>query len=176
MNYLHILEPSFWNETNVIIHKIPEFQGLEHFATILFALFGILLSYLTIIVFHGIVKSIHILVFCFAIFVLLFSKYLTIILLVGYISILLSQKIITNILKNKYYFDEIYNFLFIQNIKKLSNFFWKTIDVKFIDFIPNGIVNLVNFCSRSMVNLQTGYIYHYALLMILGFILIAFVI
>ena len=73
-------------------------------------------------------------------------------------------------LLNKWYFDEIYYFIFVQPIKKIGLFFWKEGDVKTIDqFGPNGFAKLVKFFSNKAVQLQSGYIYHYAFVMLVGF-------
>ncbi len=73
-------------------------------------------------------------------------------------------------LKNKWYFDEIYDFLFINPSKKLGLFFWKKIDLKFIDkFGPDGISALIKNISLIAVKFQNGFIYHYAFIMLLGF-------
>ena len=75
-----------------------------------------------------------------------------------------------NFLKNKWYFDEIYNYIFVNPIKKTGTYFWKKIDLRFIDrFGPDGISNLVKTISLLAVKFQNGYIYHYAFIMLLGF-------
>ena len=54
------------------------------------------------------------------------------------------NKPLYNFLVNKWYFDELYNILFIQSSKKIGLFFWKSIDVKIIDkFGPDGISSLI---------------------------------
>ena len=73
-------------------------------------------------------------------------------------------------LLNKWYFDEIYNFIFVNPIKKIGIIFWKKIDVQFIDRLgPNGFAKLVKFLSNRAVQFQNGYIYHYAFVMLIGF-------
>ena len=80
------------------------------------------------------------------------------------------NKPLYNFLFNKWYFDELYNFLFVKQIKKIGVFFWKKVDVNIIDkFGPNGISNLVKFFSNKAVKFQSGYIYQYAFIMLLGF-------
>ena len=75
-----------------------------------------------------------------------------------------------NFLKNKWYFDEIYHFLFIKSSKKIGLFFWKKIDLKIIDrFGPDGISSLIKKISFIAVKFQNGFIYHYAFVMLLGF-------
>jgi len=73
-------------------------------------------------------------------------------------------------LKNKWYFDELYDYLFVNPSKKIGLYFWKKIDLKFIDrFGPDGISNLVKYISSITVKFQNGFIYHYAFVMLLGF-------
>ena len=73
-------------------------------------------------------------------------------------------------LLNKWYFDEIYEFIFIKTSKKIGTFFWKKIDIKIIDrFGPDGISNLIKKLSNIAVKFQSGHIYQYAFIMLLGF-------
>ena len=75
-----------------------------------------------------------------------------------------------NFLKNKWYFDELYEYLFINSSKKIGLYLWKKIDLKFIDrFGPDGISNLIKKISSLAVKFQNGFIYHYAFVMLLGF-------
>ena len=76
-------------------------------------------------------------------------------------------------LKNKWYFDEIYESTFIKPSKKLGLFFWKRIDGLIIDrFGPDGISKLIKIFSVIAVKFQSGFIYQYAFIMLLGFSLI----
>lgn len=80
------------------------------------------------------------------------------------------NKPLYNFLLNKWYFDELYNFLFVRQFKKIGIFFWKNIDVKIIDkYGPDGVSNLIKNLSTRAVKFQTGYIYQYAFIMLLGF-------
>ncbi len=73
-------------------------------------------------------------------------------------------------LKNKWYFDELYNFLFVNPLKKIGFYFWKKIDLRFIDrFGPDGISTLIKNLSSIAVKFQNGFIYHYAFIILLGF-------
>ncbi len=75
-----------------------------------------------------------------------------------------------NFLKNKWYFDELYDYLFVNPSKKIGLYFWKKIDLRFIDrFGPDGISNLIKNISLFAVKFQNGFIYHYAFIMLLGF-------
>ena len=71
---------------------------------------------------------------------------------------------------NKWYFDELYDFLFIKSCKRLGLFFWKICDLKIIDqFGPDGIATLVKKLSVQASKFQSGFIYQYAFIMLLGF-------
>jgi NADH-quinone oxidoreductase subunit L len=72
---------------------------------------------------------------------------------------------------NKWYFDELYNLIFIKPAFRLGRLFWKGGDVGIIDrFGPNGSAALVQLGSRVAVRLQSGYLYTYALVMLLGLV------
>ena len=72
-------------------------------------------------------------------------------------------------LLNKWYIDDIYDFIFVKPIKKIGIFFWKKGDENTIDrFGPNGMSNLVKYLSNKTVKFQTGYIYDYAFVMLIG--------
>jgi len=77
--------------------------------------------------------------------------------------------IIYNFFSNKWYIDEFYNFIFIQPILFLGKGFWKSIDIDLIDNLgPNGISNIVRKIGLVVSRLQSGYLYHYALSIIVG--------
>ena len=77
--------------------------------------------------------------------------------------------LIYKFLLNKWYFDEIYDFIFVRPAKWLARLFWKGGDGYVIDgFGPDGIAANVLRVTRRMVALQTGYVYHYAFVMLLG--------
>jgi len=83
------------------------------------------------------------------------------------------NKIFYEFLLNKWYFDEIYDFIFVKPIKALGSFLWKSGDIKTIDrFGPDGISKIVKFISSKATKLQTGYIFDYAFVMLLGFSLL----
>lgn len=72
-------------------------------------------------------------------------------------------------LLNKWYFDELYDFLFTKNAFRLGRFFWKQGDTGIIDrFGPDGLSDLVARSAKRLGALQTGYLYHYAFAMIVG--------
>jgi len=85
-------------------------------------------------------------------------------------NLILKNKFIYNLLLNKWYFDEFYNFIFVEPIKKLGLFFWKKGDLGTIDkYGPDGVSKLIKLISNKSINFQNGYIYHYAFVMLLGF-------
>ena len=72
-------------------------------------------------------------------------------------------------LLNKWYFDEIYDFLFVRPAMWLGRLFWKGGDGFIIDgFGPDGVSARVLDVTRNVVRLQTGYLYHYAFAMLIG--------
>ncbi len=73
-------------------------------------------------------------------------------------------------LLNKWYFDELYDYLFVTPSKKIGLFLWKFFDIKIIDGLgPDGISSLIKKCSLKANKFQSGYIYQYAFVMLLGF-------
>ena len=74
-----------------------------------------------------------------------------------------------NFLLNKWYIDELYDSLFVNPAKKIGSFFWKKGDVGTIDrFGPDGISKLIKIISNKAGRLQTGFIYDYAFVMLIG--------
>jgi len=72
-------------------------------------------------------------------------------------------------LLNKWYFDELYDFLFVRPAKWLGRFLWKKGDGFVIDgFGPDGVSARVVDVTNRVVRLQTGYLYHYAFAMLIG--------
>ena len=84
---------------------------------------------------------------------------------------------IYNFLINKWYFDELYDFLFVKSLKKIGRFFWKSGDQNTIDkFGPDGFAKVVKYFSDKSVKFQSGYIYDYAFVMLIGLsLLISFI-
>ena len=80
------------------------------------------------------------------------------------------NKPLYNFLLNKWYFDELYDALIVNPSKKLGLFLWKFFDIKLIDgFGPDGISSFIKKCSLKANKFQSGYIYQYAFVMLLGF-------
>jgi NADH-quinone oxidoreductase subunit L len=72
-------------------------------------------------------------------------------------------------LLNKWYFDELYDFIFVGPVKRIGRFLWKFGDGYIIDgFGPDGVSARVLDLTRRVVRLQTGYLYHYAFAMLIG--------
>jgi len=72
---------------------------------------------------------------------------------------------------NKWYFDEIYNQLFVKPSMILAKIFWIQIDNKIIDkFGPNGLAKLIKVFANTCGKFQTGYLYHYAFTMLIGLV------
>ena len=80
-----------------------------------------------------------------------------------------TNKPLYNFLLNKWYIDELYEKVFVNPSKKIGSFFWKIGDIGIIDrFGPDGISKLVKIISNKTGRLQTGFIYDYAFVMLLG--------
>jgi len=79
------------------------------------------------------------------------------------------QKILYEFLLNKWYFDELYDRVFVRPASWLGRVFWKGGDGYIIDgFGPDGLSGLVVRLARRASILQTGYVYHYAFAMLIG--------
>jgi NADH-quinone oxidoreductase subunit L len=79
------------------------------------------------------------------------------------------QPVLYRFLLNKWYFDEIYDFLFVRPAMRLGRLFWKGGDGFVIDgFGPDGVSAWVLDVTKNVVRLQTGYLYHYAFAMLIG--------
>ncbi len=73
-------------------------------------------------------------------------------------------------LKNKWYFDELYDAIFVRPSKRFGLFLWKFFDLKIIDgFGPDGISSIIEKISIKANKFQSGFIYQYAFVMLLGF-------
>ncbi|MGE4246853.1 MAG: NADH-quinone oxidoreductase subunit L, partial [Parvibaculaceae bacterium] len=72
-------------------------------------------------------------------------------------------------LLNKWYFDELYDLIFVRPSMWIGRFLWKRGDGWLIDgFGPDGVSARVLDVTRNVVRLQTGYVYHYAFAMLIG--------
>jgi NADH-quinone oxidoreductase subunit L len=72
-------------------------------------------------------------------------------------------------LLNKWYFDEIYNVIFVKPASAIGRFFWKRGDGNVIDGTLNGIaMGIIPFLTRLAGRAQSGYIFTYAFAMVIG--------
>ena len=80
-----------------------------------------------------------------------------------------SNQPLYNFLLNKWYFDEIYDLIFTRPAKAIGAFFWSKGDIKFIDgYGPNGFAKIIKIISERAVLFQSGYLYHYAFVILIG--------
>lgn len=77
-----------------------------------------------------------------------------------------------NLSFNKWFFDEIYEKIFIKPTRILGSLLWKIVDIKIIDAIPNNLASFCKYMSNKTSRIQTGYIYNYSMWMALGLVLI----
>jgi NADH-quinone oxidoreductase subunit L len=75
-------------------------------------------------------------------------------------------------LLNKWYFDELYDAIFVQPAIRLSRVLWQTGDATLIDGVPNGLAELTVDGSRQAVKIQTGSLAVYAFVMLIGVVLL----
>jgi NADH-quinone oxidoreductase subunit L len=79
------------------------------------------------------------------------------------------QRVLYNFLLNKWYFDELYDFIFVKPAFWIGRLLWKGGDERIIDGLgPDGVAARVIDVARGAVKLQTGYVYHYAFAMLIG--------
>jgi len=72
-------------------------------------------------------------------------------------------------LYNKWYFDELYDAVFVRGAKALGDVFWKGVDKGVIDRLgPDGVSAASYLVGKAAGRLQSGYVYHYAFVMLLG--------
>jgi NADH-quinone oxidoreductase subunit L len=84
-----------------------------------------------------------------------------------------SQKPLYNFFVKKWYFDELYDLIFVRPFRSIGNFLWQRGDVKTIDaYGPDGIARVVKNLSDRASSMQSGYLYHYATILLIGLIII----
>ncbi len=84
-----------------------------------------------------------------------------------------TNHVLYNFLLNKWYFDEIYNVVFVKSAMWLGRFFWKRGDGNVIDGGINGLaMGIIPFFTRLAGKAQSGYLFHYAFAMVLGIALL----
>jgi NADH-quinone oxidoreductase subunit L len=80
-----------------------------------------------------------------------------------------NQQPLYQFLKNKWYFDEIYDVVFVRPAKAIGRFFWKRGDGSVIDGTLNGVaMGIIPFFTRLAGRAQSGYIFTYAFAMVIG--------
>jgi NADH-quinone oxidoreductase subunit L len=79
------------------------------------------------------------------------------------------QPMLYQFLLNKWYFDELYDLIFVRPAKWIGYQLWKKGDGAIIDGLgPDGVSARVLDVTRNVVRIQTGYLYHYAFAMLIG--------
>ncbi|MDB5368817.1 MAG: NADH-quinone oxidoreductase subunit [Roseomonas sp.] len=73
-------------------------------------------------------------------------------------------------LLNKWYFDELYDFLFVRPTRRAAAWLWKVVDAKVIDGMPNGAAALTASAAGRVSRFQTGRVANYAFTMIIGLV------
>ena len=78
-----------------------------------------------------------------------------------------------NFLVKKWYFDELYDLIFVKSFRGIGTFLWQRGDVKTIDaYGPDGVAKVVKNLSDRASSIQSGYLYHYATVILIGVVLI----
>ena len=71
-------------------------------------------------------------------------------------------------LLNKWYFDELYDAIFVRPTRALARMLWQKVDAGMIDGVPNGVAAIAVDAAQGAVRLQTGRVASYAFVMIAG--------
>jgi NADH-quinone oxidoreductase subunit L len=72
------------------------------------------------------------------------------------------------VLADKWYIDELYNFIIVKPLQWLAKFLNNIVEKNIIDWLVNGVGRIVNYASRQVRLLQSGLVGNYVLLMVLG--------
>ena len=84
-----------------------------------------------------------------------------------------NQPVLYRFLLNKWYFDEIYDFVFVRPAQWLGTLLWKGGDLGTIDGTLNGIaMGIIPWFTRLAGRVQSGYLFHYAFAMVLGLVIL----
>ena len=73
---------------------------------------------------------------------------------------------------NKWYIDELYDFVFVNPCKKIGTFLWRGFDVCIVDGVVNGLAWVVKGLGAGLRYTQSGYLYNYAMAMVVGVVVI----
>jgi NADH-quinone oxidoreductase subunit L len=86
----------------------------------------------------------------------------------------LAQKLfgLYKLIFNKYYVDEIYDYLVVKPLYVLSLIFWKIFDIRMIDGFVNGLARFFGSLSERFRILQTGFVRNYALSFLIGVVIL----
>ena len=83
------------------------------------------------------------------------------------------QQPLYHLFLNKWYFDHVYDFVFVRGGQWFGRLLWKKGDGGTIDGVINGIsMGVVPFFTRVAARIQSGYIFHYAFAMVLGIVIL----
>tara|TARA_Y100001970_G_scaffold294030_1_gene446053 strand:- start:14946 stop:16880 length:1935 start_codon:yes stop_codon:yes gene_type:complete len=78
-------------------------------------------------------------------------------------------QVVYRFLFNKWYFDQLYDFLFVRPAHRLGKNLWKDGDGAVIDGLgPDGVAAAARYLAQKVASLQSGYLYHYAFAMLIG--------
>ncbi|MCW8892489.1 MAG: NADH-quinone oxidoreductase subunit L, partial [Deltaproteobacteria bacterium] len=73
---------------------------------------------------------------------------------------------------NKWYIDELYDFVFVNPCKKIGTFLWRGFDVRVVDGVVNGTAWVIKGLGAGLRYTQSGYLYNYAVAMVVGVVVI----
>jgi len=73
---------------------------------------------------------------------------------------------------NKWYIDELYDFLFVNPCKSFGLFLWKGFDVNVVDGVVNGVGRVMQLFSAGLRYIQSGFVQNYAMGMVIGVVVI----
>ena len=80
-----------------------------------------------------------------------------------------------NFLVKKWYFDELYDSIFVKSFRGIGTFLWQRGDVKTIDaYGPDGVAKVVKNLSDRASSIQSGYLYHYATVILIGVVSVSY--
>ncbi len=76
------------------------------------------------------------------------------------------------IIFNKWYIDELYDFVFVNPCKKIGTFLWRIVDARIVDGVVNGCAWVIRGIGTGLRYTQSGYLYNYAMAMVVGVVVI----
>ena len=86
-----------------------------------------------------------------------------------------AQPALYQFLLNKWYFDELYDAIFVKPAKAIGKFLWKRGDMDTIDGAINGVaLGIIPRLTRFAGRIQSGYLFHYAFAMVIGIVALMF--